>query len=389
MKKFLKSIFLWAFIIVISITFIAYFGMTGDSLTGSQEVGTVNGSPILNKRVSAFSESYNSIQDLYQEQGYQIDNQIAQAISQEAFRQAVILNLLWKFATKNKIYVSDYDIVNNIKQIYFNDDSVEFKNFRKTGEQLVQREIEELTRHKIIKQYHEDLLRNIPYSKLELEEKIKISSIERKVLVASIQIDSKLEEYATEKILKKYFQDNISRYQETTNQATETTNQITYSEVKDDVKTDYYLENKDNLIDSIRNDISFKFKSLSSNQYTAKEFQKTTKSLGMLISKSVPFNFFSKNIFDENNTTLINDESIIKNLFSIKIKFPSDIFQQDNSFLVVFIVEENIQKDISGFVKNRYINEVKNQNTRNLLLSLYNSLYENAEVVINQQPQQN
>ena len=84
----LKRIFFWVFIITISISFIAYFGLTGETLgghAGQTSIGKIDGKPIKGDRDSYYYDVLAELSSYYASIGYPLTQQTQQLLARQAF----------------------------------------------------------------------------------------------------------------------------------------------------------------------------------------------------------------------------------------------------------------------------------------------------------------
>lgn len=379
MNNSLKTIILWIFVILLSVSLFVYFGDTSTSFTpGTQTLGMVNGFPIINKRISEFAENYRSLQDTYQSQGLDV-TEYQQVLVGEAFRRAVIGHLAKEQAEKAKIVVSDSDVIDSIKENYFEGNIEDFHSFTQEGDASTQRDLEALVRGRFIKNYYEDTLREVPFTKSQLENRIKLASLQRSALVAFMSVSTQVEKGINSEILQTYYQNNISRYSFNTNS--------NFEDIIDDIRSDYLLENRESIIANIQNTITFQFQNFSSNQLTEGAFWDLAAANDMFVIETAYFNFFSQAITAKRGggQSIINDRPTIRKLFFIPMHTVSEVISQEDFLGVVYINKEIVDNEVSDFVKRRYSEELQQELLRQLFTAYYSSLYRDAQIEVNQQ----
>lgn len=385
MNKTIKTFVLWLFVILLSVSFIAYFGLTGNSFTpGVQVIGTVNGYPIENRRASQFTETLRSLQNYYQAQGVDL-SQYGQALVSEAFRATVINHLIVKSAQDNRIAVSDEDVLREIREEYFRGDNAEFNSFIKTGEPAIKRSLEELIRNNLVQEYFEDVYRANFYTTNQLVQKINTAARQREALVAMIDLNSEAESSVTTEILKQYYEANQDRYVNATN--------TTFEQSQQNVISDYLLENRESLVANVQNNLSQQFGSIS-NTLNEDAFRQLALENNMFVVGTQAFNFYSRAILDDQGgrQPIINDANTIRKLFLLPVGGMSELLPLSsgtrNLVIVIYILDENVLDNPSSFVVRSYATDLQKEVGESVLTSLYSSLYENAEVIVNQAPQE-
>ncbi len=419
-----RKFFLFVFVILLSISFVVYLGGDTEPLAPeAQEIGRIGDYVVKNTRDSDFSRNYQLISARYRELYGGVDPEaINQYAIREAFMATIIDHLLEKENEKNKIVVSDEQVIASLIDLYFAGDEADYREYVKTADKADLKRLEKTARKDALRKiYINTFAKGIPVPDSEVEENLDISKIQRKAIIGVMVKDVLLNEAIDDDALLGYFRQNISRYLDNVatspsdsglqnnqqgngsaldlNRALNLTNQNSgiapsndaslseevileqFSTNKARVREDYLLENGENWLASFKEDLTFKINDLNlkEGQTSEQDFLNLVENANFRFFRSEFFSYFSREIKDEGSgLAFIREPNVIRRIFLVPLGSVSEIFEQEELFYVVLNYLED-EEEASSFVKRQYENQLKSQAEERITQNYFNYLVRKSQ----------
>ena len=193
MKKvdFFKKFSFWIFIIVISISFIAYFGISGDIGSGGYgvEVGSIDGKVITNSAGSEYNDIYRGISNYYVSQNVPVTGSAQSVILRQAFDRVVNRTLSIRIAKSMNIEVDDSETKDFVFENYFGGDREFQKRYFEIRPEQDLLQIYGNARNALLQEKVEKFfLTHTPVSENEVKHLIEVGSFRKDALVGEIDL---------------------------------------------------------------------------------------------------------------------------------------------------------------------------------------------------------
>lgn len=377
----IKRVFVWVFIIGLSLIFIISFSIPGGGV-GHQSVvvGEVDGKPIKTGRRSKFVWYYQQFIGDLQEKGIEVDDYFDHLSREWAFKTVVEQILIKDYAIKNRYAVSDEELLSAIKRNQFVDEEGLFRQeqyelFKKKGGNLEKSSLEKSTRDQLLIQWLlYTLFEFLPVSTSEVQAQSEASQYRKSLLVGYLNLSDRFEEVMDKDKVADYYRERQTNYGE------ESFEQV-LAEVEADFINEYtsVLEEKlETKYDSILTEKRSEF---------AQNFVRTATSLDMRIFKTSPLGYFDEEVLGENSERIeqLSLPSFIKKamvLSSGEVSFPI-IF--GDGVAVVMVTRVSMPSfntnELDSFAVNKFKESLQKEKSKRLQKAFRVNLYKNADVV--------
>ena len=382
---FIKKFGLWIFVVLLSISFIAYFGLDVGSFSqgSSPTIGRVDGYPIVSARGSYFYDAYEGWSNYYVSQGYNFDENVRGAVINRAFYQNAALYVAANKAKDLGLSVDDRRILRFMSKNYFGGDQDAFNDFFKRESNLVKKNMQIKARQSLLQEYLErDLFSSLPLTQAELDHFLSLASLQKKALVGVVSVGDNVKDFVREDELKNYFEQNKSRYQGTNAS-------VDFSQVSNEVLEDYMVENYQSVADAFRTYYRDKMLSVvtsvngSDNNLSAKRrtFVSLLQDQNVVIRETDYVTFFTERIPFKNPNFSLSNNDITLPIMKTKPGNAQVGLLSGNELKIVFVFEEQIA-DLknSPFVSGRYKQFVEQEMQQRVRSQYYKNTLADFEV---------
>ncbi|MBI4976098.1 MAG: SurA N-terminal domain-containing protein [Spirochaetes bacterium] len=175
-------------VFVISAMLVMYFVFMDQSRIGGQSpvAGSVDGKDVYYSKTSTFGRNYEKREEYYRENGVEITDAVRKRIERYAFDRAVEELLIQDRAKRAGIFVSDENVVGNIKGAYFTDSNgfneQGYRSYVSRAPRSQKMQMEREVRSSLITEtFKFELFQNIKVNPLEVEEEMLRKNNRRKV----------------------------------------------------------------------------------------------------------------------------------------------------------------------------------------------------------------
>lgn len=382
---FIKKFGLWIFVILLSVSFIAYFGLDVGSFSqgSSATIGRVNGYPIVSARGSYFYDAYEGWSNYYVSQGRNFDENVRQFVINRAFYQNVGLYVAAKKAEEAGLSVSDTSILQYISKNYFNSDQDALNDFFKRESNLVKKNMQIKVRQSLLQEYLErDLFSTLPLTQAELDHFLALASLQKRALVGVVRIGDDLKEFVSEEQLKNYFEQNKSRYQE--GDAS-----VDFSSVSKEVLEDYMVENYQSVAENFRSYYREKLLTVvtainsSSDSLLAKRksFASLLQDKNVAIRETDYVTFFTEKIPFVRSDFALGNNDITAAIMKTKPGNAQVGLLSGDELKIIFVLEEKtVDLKESSFVIERYKQFIEQEMQQRIRSQYYKNALADFEV---------
>ena len=378
----IKRIFVWIFILGLSIIFIIAFTLPG-GVVGHQSVliGKVNGQEIKAGRHSKFIRYYQQYIRDHQEKDIDVNHYVEQMAKENSFRAVVEQMIIKNYSIVNGYSVSDKEVLDGIKQSQFLDEAgnfrqQEYENFKKKGSDFDKKFLEkEMKDHLLIQWALYTLFDFTPVLSSEVEQRIEINLYQKSFIVGHLDLNDHLEEELAPVDISNYYLKNIDKY-----------DSRGLAEVITLVESDFINENAEELLKRLKE----KYKTILSKkrEQLQNDFIGTLSSLGMKVFETAPLHYFDTEVLNKNSQNSISklsSLSFIKKAMLLKQGEISNPIEMEDA-LVIALTKSSKKSSFKNEYRNSFAVEkikedIQKEKSISIRGSFRNTLYNSAKII--------
>ena len=203
-----------------AIIFIVFFSIPG-GIVGRKalEIGKVDGEVIEGGQRSEFAQQYQRMIGGLRERQTEISPAVEQYAKQQAFLYVAHQILTRNFALDNAFFNSDSELLDFIKQSFFTDPktgeflSGQYEQFQKQGRLQDKLHLEKVARDRLLSfRVYQTLFTFAPVTRYELSARLEAEQYQKKLEIAYLSLENRVNEELTEKEIEDYYKQNSSNY---------------------------------------------------------------------------------------------------------------------------------------------------------------------------------
>lgn len=378
----IKRIFVWIFILGLSIIFIVAFTLPG-GVVGHQSVliGKVNGEEIKAGRYSKFVRYYQQYVNNFQDKGIEVNDYIENLAKKESFRAVAEQMIMKDYSIANAYSISDQELIDGIKQSQFMDEagnfkSQEYENFKQRGSDFDKKLLEEEMRdHLLIQWTLYNLFDFTPVVSSEIEQRMEASRYQKSFIVGYLDLNDYFEEELNPVDISNYYLEHISNY-----------DGKELGEVRTFVESDFINENAQELLKALKDKYTLAL--LEKRDKFQSDFVGAFRSLGMKFFETAPVRYFDTEVLDrysQNSISELSSLAFIRKAMVLKRGEVSVPIEIEEALAIAFVKSEKRSSlknaDAESFVLEKTTEELQKEKSSSLQNAFKENLYNSSKIV--------
>ena len=378
----IKRIFVWIFILGLSIIFIVAFTLPG-GVVGHQSVliGKVNGEEIKAGRYSKFVRYYQQYVNNFQDKGIEVSDYIENLAKKESFRAVAEQMIMKDYSIANAYSISDQELIDGIKQSQFMDEagnfkSQEYENFKQRGSDFDKKLLEEEMRdHLLIQWTLYNLFDFTPVVSSEIEQRMEASRYQKSFIVGYLDLNDYFEEELKPVDISNYYLEHISNY-----------DGKELGEVRTFVESDFINENAQELLKALKDKYTLAL--LEKRDKFQSDFVGAFRSLGMKFFETAPVRYFDTEVLDrysQNSISELSSLAFIRKAMVLKRGEVSVPIEIEEALAIAFVKSEKKSSlknaDAKSFALEKTTEELQKEKSSSLQNAFKENLYNSSKIV--------